>query len=136
MALNRILIRVFSAWSWPSIPGLRKFRGHKVHSANWDHDFDYSNKKIAVIGNGSSGIQILPQMAKLQGTQVTSFQRAPTYVVSTMNPGSLLGNDGPAYNPEYTDEERRLFRDEPQRHHKYRKTIIHKINDSFKMVCY
>ncbi len=73
-------------------------------------------------------------MAKLEGTQVTSFQRGPTWVVSTMNPASLLGKSDPAYNPEYTDEDMRVFREEAGRHHNYRKTIIASINDSFKMV--
>ncbi|KAH8695160.1 hypothetical protein BGW36DRAFT_453017 [Talaromyces proteolyticus] len=122
-----------NSWTWPSIPGLQEFKGKKVHSANWDHEHDYSNKRIAVIGNGSSGIQILPQMAKLEGTHVTSFQRGPTWVVSTMSPASLLGKDDSANNPEYTDEEKRNFRENPAHHNKYRKQIIHKINDSFKM---
>ncbi|KAJ9611624.1 hypothetical protein H2200_004808 [Cladophialophora chaetospira] len=122
-----------NAWNWPSIPGLHQFSGKKVHSASWDHEYDYSNKSIAVIGNGSSGIQILPQLAKLPGTKVTSFQRGPTWVVSTMSPASLLGKDDPAYNPEYTDEEKKAFLNEPEKHHRYRKKIIHNINDSFKM---
>lgn len=63
-----------STWRWPNINGLHDFKGKKVHSAGWDHSYDYSHKRIAVIGNGSSGIQILPEMAKLEGTQVTSFQ--------------------------------------------------------------
>ncbi|KAL4932478.1 uncharacterized protein BDV17DRAFT_287993 [Aspergillus undulatus] len=49
--------------SWSSIPGLQDFQGKLAHSAQWDHDFDYTHKRIAVIGNGSSGIQITPQMA-------------------------------------------------------------------------
>jgi hypothetical protein len=73
-------------------------------------------------------------MANLEGTHVTSFQRGPTWVVSTMSPASLLGKEDPSSNPEYTEEEKKRFRDEPGWHHKYRKTIIHRINDSFKMV--
>lgn len=124
-----------SSWNWPSIPGLDEFQGKKVHSASWDHDYDYSKKRIAVIGNGSSGIQILPQMAKIEGTQVTSFQRGPTWVVSTMNPASLLGKQDPAYNPAYTEKDKAMFREMPEKHNEYRKKIIHSINDSFKMVC-
>lgn len=110
------------------------FKGQKVHSAAWDHDFDYSNKRIAVIGNGSSGIQILPKMAKLPGTQITSFQRGPTWVVNTFSPASLLGKDDPAYNPEYTEEEKKEFREDEVKHNAYRKKLIHNINDGFKMV--
>lgn len=105
-----------------------------VHSAAWDHSIDYSNKRIAIIGNGSSGIQILPQLAKLPGTDVTSFQRGPTWVVNTMNPASLLGKDDPTYNPEYTEDEKKFFRENKADHNKYRKKLIHNINDGFKMV--
>lgn len=86
-----------------------------------------------MIGNGSSGIQIIPQLAKLPGTDVVSFQRGPTWVVATMNPASLLGKDDPAYNPAYTDEDKKRFRENPKEHNKYRRTLIHNINDAFKM---
>ncbi len=35
-----------------------------MHSAAWDETYDYTGKRLAVIGIGSSGIQILPQVAK------------------------------------------------------------------------
>lgn len=73
-------------------------------------------------------------MAKLPGTQVTSFQRAPTWVVCTMTPASLLGDDDPAFNPRYTEEQKKFFRENPKEHNKYRKKIIHNINAGFKMV--
>jgi cation diffusion facilitator CzcD-associated flavoprotein CzcO len=34
-----------------------------VHSANWDESIDFANKKVAVIGVGSSAIQIIPKLA-------------------------------------------------------------------------
>ncbi len=40
--------------------GLHDFKGELVHSAGWPKDFDYKDKAVAVIGNGSSGIQIVP----------------------------------------------------------------------------
>lgn len=33
-----------------------------MHSANWPRELDYTGKRVAVIGNGSSGIQIVPAM--------------------------------------------------------------------------
>lgn len=123
-----------STWKWPEIQGLQDFKGHKVHSAAWDHTFDYSNKRIGVIGNGSSGIQILPKMARLSGTDVISFQRGPTWVVNTMNPAALLGKDNLDYNPIYTEEEKKSFRDNKMEHNQYRKRLIQNINDGFKMV--
>jgi cation diffusion facilitator CzcD-associated flavoprotein CzcO len=53
-----------SNWMWPSIEGLHSFQGKLIHSARWDQDYDFTNKKVATIGIGSSGIQIVPQLAK------------------------------------------------------------------------
>ena len=121
-----------STWRWPSIPGLHDFRGHKCHSAAWDHSYDYSHKRIAVIGNGSSGIQILPRMAELPGAEVTSFQRGPTWVVSRHTPARLVGSDDPSPNPEYRDEDKQRFRD-PVEMKKYRKAVQHGVNGAFKL---
>lgn len=33
---------VLNNWKWPSIPGLHKFKGKLLHSANWDESYDYS----------------------------------------------------------------------------------------------
>ena len=118
---------------WPSIPGLHDFKGQLVHSAAWDHSFDYSHKRIGIIGNGSSGIQILPQIAKLEGAQITSFQHGPTWIVSRMTPAKLVGSSDPSFNPTYRDEDRQKFQD-PLELKKYRKTIQGNINSAFKMV--
>jgi cation diffusion facilitator CzcD-associated flavoprotein CzcO len=39
---------------FPSIPGLESFKGKMWHSANWNHDLELKNKKVAVIGTGAS----------------------------------------------------------------------------------
>lgn len=50
-----------SSWKWPDIEGLNSFKGGLYHTANWkDHEFQ--GKTVAVIGSGSSGIQIVPQL--------------------------------------------------------------------------
>lgn len=123
-----------NSWKWPAIPGLHDFRGFKVHSASWDHSYDFSGKRIATIGNGSSGIQILPQLANLENTDIVSFQRNPTWVVNKLDPGSLLGKPGGGSNPTYTEEEKRIFREDPRAHWKYRKAIINSVNKAFRMV--
>ena len=52
-------------WKWPDVKGLETFAGKKMHSANWDQDFIFDeSKNIAVIGSGSSAIQIVPQLQK------------------------------------------------------------------------
>ena len=51
-----------SNWRWPEIPGLQDFKGELVHSANWPKNFEHTGKKVAIIGNGSSGVQIVPAL--------------------------------------------------------------------------
>lgn len=114
--------------------GLEDFKGHKCHSAEWDESYDYSHKTIAVIGNGSSGVQIVPKLAGLPGTRVISFQRSSNYVYSRSAPAKLLDRDDPAQNPAYTEEDKQKFRDDKTFHREYRRKIIHGINSMFKMV--
>ncbi|KFZ25287.1 hypothetical protein V502_00235 [Pseudogymnoascus sp. VKM F-4520 (FW-2644)] len=120
-------------WKWPAIEGLESFKGKKVHSADWDHSYDYSTQRIAVIGNGSSGIQILPQLAATEGTDVTSFQRGPTWVISRMSPSMLLGRADVSSNPVYTEEDKRRFKLDPQYHNRYSRDLVNRINKAFKM---
>jgi cation diffusion facilitator CzcD-associated flavoprotein CzcO len=55
-----ILITAGSNWKWPDVPGLQDFEGDLVHTAAWPKNFDYKNRTVAVIGNGASGVQLLP----------------------------------------------------------------------------
>lgn len=50
---------VLNHWQWPNIPSLHSFKGTLLHSAQWDDHATFENKRIAVIGNGSSGIQLV-----------------------------------------------------------------------------
>lgn len=66
--------------SFPNMEGLDEFEGKKIHSARWDHDYDFTGKRVAVIGTGASGIQIVPELVKTVGT-LKVFQRTPGWVV-------------------------------------------------------
>ncbi|KAM5344099.1 hypothetical protein ACJ41O_012636 [Fusarium nematophilum] len=116
--------------SWPKIPGLDTFKGHVTHSASWDHSYDYSQKRIAVIGNGSSGIQIVPQMANLPGTDVMNFIRGPSWVYYRAPPSKHLGRDDDDPNPRYLEQDKARFQD-PELHLQHRKGIISRTNKSF-----
>lgn len=124
----------FSHHQWPAIPGLEDFKGQVTHSARWDHSFDYSNKRIAVIGNGSSGIQIVPQMAKLPGTEVTNFIRGPTWVTYRVSPATHLGRPSDEVNPSYLEEEKQLFSEHPTAMRDHRRAIIGRSTKAFRMV--
>jgi len=44
-------------------PGMDKFNGKMFHTARWDHSYDYTGKRVAVIGNGCSAAQVVPAIA-------------------------------------------------------------------------
>ncbi|MEP6816749.1 MAG: NAD(P)/FAD-dependent oxidoreductase, partial [Marmoricola sp.] len=48
----------------PRIEGLDDFAGHSFHTARWDHGYDLTGKKVAVIGNGASVVQLVPEIAE------------------------------------------------------------------------
>lgn len=69
----------------PDFPGLDTFAGEVHHTAHWPHDpVDFSGKRVAVVGTGSSGIQSIPLIAE-QAAQLTVFQRTPNYSVPAGN---------------------------------------------------
>lgn len=70
--------------SFPAINGLDSFTGHKIHSARWDHDYDFTGKRVAVIGTGASAVQLIPELVKV-ADKVTVFQRTPGWVLPRMD---------------------------------------------------
>ncbi len=64
----------------PPIPGIETFKGTSFHSAEWDHDFDPSGKRIAVVGAGASAVQFIPRLADV-ATRLSVFQRSPNYLM-------------------------------------------------------
>ncbi|KAL4932844.1 flavin-containing monooxygenase [Aspergillus undulatus] len=64
----------------PDIPGLKDFRGKMMHSARWDWTYNFENKRIAIIGNGATAAQIVPEVAKV-ASHLTVFQRTPNWLV-------------------------------------------------------
>lgn len=66
--------------SFPNMPGIEKYQGHKIHSAKWDHNYDFTGKKVAVIGTGASAIQIIPELVK-RAESVKVFQRTAGWVL-------------------------------------------------------
>lgn len=68
----------------PDIPGLDTFRGHSFHSARWDHAYDLSGKRVAVIGTGSSAAQFIPEIQP-KVSELLVFQRTPGWTFPRMN---------------------------------------------------
>ncbi len=74
-----------SSFNRPNIPGLDDFTGDIYATGTWPHEgVDFTGKRVAVIGTGSSAIQSIPQIAR-QATQLTVFQRTPNFAVPAQN---------------------------------------------------
>ncbi len=64
----------------PPIEGLDQFEGPVIHSAEWDDSVDFTGKRVAVIGNAASAVQLLPKMAE-EATELSVIQRTPNWVI-------------------------------------------------------
>jgi cation diffusion facilitator CzcD-associated flavoprotein CzcO len=65
--------------SMPPIDGIEDFEGQVFHSADWDHAAELKDKRVAVIGTGASGIQIVPNIQP-EVKSLTVFQRTPGWI--------------------------------------------------------
>jgi cyclohexanone monooxygenase len=74
-----------SAARTPDLEGLESFSGLQLHTSNWPAEgVDLRGKKVGVIGTGSSGIQVIPQLAR-QAAQLVVFQRTPNFSIPAWN---------------------------------------------------
>ena len=63
----------------PSIAGMESFEGRSWHTARWPAETDIRGKRIAVIGTGCTGYQLVPELAR-EASHVTVFQRTPQWI--------------------------------------------------------
>ncbi len=69
----------------PFFPGLEDFKGRVYHTGEWPTEpVDFAGRRVGVIGTGSSGIQIVPEIAA-QASHLTVFQRTATFTVPARN---------------------------------------------------
>ncbi|KAF1811757.1 FAD/NAD(P)-binding domain-containing protein [Eremomyces bilateralis CBS 781.70] len=130
---------VLSRWKWPDIEGLQDFKGELAHSADWDRNLKWEGKKVAVIGTGSSSIQMTPVLADT-AKHLTVFMRNETYIGPPF--ASDIDNkeaDSESQNPDapghhlYTEKEKQRFRDDPDYLEKYRRRIEQRVVGGFSM---
>lgn len=69
-----------SAWKWPDIPGLHSFKGDLFHTATYKENFDLRGKSVAVIGNGSSGVQAVAEVYR-HASKLVTWVRSPTWII-------------------------------------------------------
>lgn len=77
----------------PEWEGASEFRGEFVHPQFWPKGFNYSGKRVVVIGSGATAVTLVPAMAEGVGAAatVTMLQRSPTYVATQPSVDSIAG---------------------------------------------
>jgi cation diffusion facilitator CzcD-associated flavoprotein CzcO len=99
----------------PEWPDFDKFKGRIVHPQKWPDDLDYKDKKVIVIGSGSTAATLIPSLAD-DCAHVTMLQRSPTYFWARRNA------------IEIADTLRRLKVDETWVHEITRRNILYEQN--------
>lgn len=84
---------------YPEIEGLETFAGPCFHTARWDHSASLEGRRIGIVGTGSTAIQVVPAVID-KVSRLSLFQRTAQWVM-------------PLANPEYTAEERAMYRGSP-----------------------
>lgn len=110
----------------PEIPHLASFKGKLIHSASWDPDLNWTGKRIAIIGNGASAIQILPQMQPA-AQEIVTYIRTPTWII----PDFLAEFTPEGKNFLYSEEQKRKFREDPTELRELRRKLEHAFNTFF-----
>ena len=65
--------------------GLDSFGGQQYYTSRWPHEpVDFTGQRVGIIGTGSSGVQVIPHVAKV-AEHLTVFQRTPSYAVPACN---------------------------------------------------
>ncbi|KIW85239.1 hypothetical protein Z517_00629 [Fonsecaea pedrosoi CBS 271.37] len=121
---------ILNNWKWPDIPGLHSFRGVLQHSAHFTEGLDLKGKKVAVIGTGSSGIQIVAKIAQ-EVEHLYTWIRSPTWITAGF--AQKFASEGGG-NFQYTPEQKQLFKDNPKLYLKYSKMIESELNQRFKFI--
>lgn len=83
----RFLVAGAGPWNEPlvpDIPGLAEFGGEVFHSARWNHDYDLSGKRVAVLGTGASAVQFVPAIAP-DVAELHLFQRTAQWVLPKLD---------------------------------------------------
>ncbi|MDO5032130.1 NAD(P)/FAD-dependent oxidoreductase [Corynebacterium sp.] len=109
---GRVFVGAWGQLSKPKIPDFKNrenFEGVQFHSAEWDHSVDLKGKKVAVVGNAASAVQLVPEVAK-EAEKLSVFQRSANYIL-------------PRNQVIFTEEELQEFQDNPDSYRAIRQEI-------------
>lgn len=122
------------------IKGLHDFEGPIIHSACWDDNVVLNGKTVAVIGTGSSAIQIIPKMQP-KVKQLVCFMRSTTWISPPFLDDTLqqtrAGSDHVTLTSQsrhvFTEKEKKKFQSDSENLLEYRKDLEVKLNGMFEV---
>ncbi|KAF5560657.1 monooxygenase [Fusarium napiforme] len=117
--MAELILTSYSKWQWPDIPGLEDFKGLRLHPARWDMTADLSGKRVAVIGAGSSALQIVPTIQPIV-SKLVNFIRSPTWV--TAEYGQAFARAG--RDTRFTEAEINTFKSDKEAFLEYRRKLL------------
>lgn len=147
-----------SNWKWPDVEGLHDFKGDLIHTASWPEGYDLANKTVALIGNGATGIQLLPaiqpgelsapehsrQLLLTMGKDVKKLYhivRTPTWIPppwrqaqAMMGGGQMLKEISLDAKENFTAEQIQRFGDDPDFYRRFVKGIEKDTSGNFRLV--
>ncbi|EZP83108.1 putative flavin-containing monooxygenase [Novosphingobium resinovorum] len=102
---------------YPQIAGLDSFAGEAFHSARWSRNYDWSGKRVGIIGTGSTATQIVSAMAG-RVAKLSLFQRTAQWVF-------------PQSNEDIPEETKQMYRADPDLLDRDYRQLLSKINATF-----
>jgi cation diffusion facilitator CzcD-associated flavoprotein CzcO len=112
----------FNNWKWPDIQDRELYKGTIMHSADWDETYNFHQKRIALIGSGSSAVQILPQLQPIVN-HLDAYIRNQMWISPRFG-ASYIAQNNPELvetNFKLTEGLRKQFSEDEEFYLKYRK---------------
>ncbi|KAH8903537.1 FAD/NAD(P)-binding domain-containing protein [Coniochaeta sp. PMI_546] len=109
----------FNAWKLPDYPGITEYKGLLRHASHWDPTFDPTGKKVAVIGNGASGIQLVANLQPVVA-HLDHYARNRTWIAASW------AGDERTLEPQPISEEQKKSFEDPEVYLKFRKELENK----------
>ncbi|KAK5663433.1 hypothetical protein OQA88_3862 [Cercophora sp. LCS_1] len=132
---------VLNNWKWPDVEGINTFQGTLIHTARWPKDFDPAGKTIAVVGNGATGIQVLPELQS-GAKKLYHIVRTPTWVPPPrIQSWKIMGQAEEALSKiqidsyeNFSQETIDKFKTDPETYRAFVKGIEKEVNNGFPIV--
>ena len=106
---------------WPEVDGLWDFKGEVMHSSEWNDKYDFSGKRIGIIGSGSSAIQIVPKLQAIQNTHLSCFIRNRTWISPPL--GQMTADKYGLQGFEFDPEQIEKFKNDSKAWNEFRQDI-------------